>query len=438
MRILLVFPRIEHGVTTHKEKGSWGQIIFGYPSITLPMLAALTPERHSVEILNENYRKIDYDADVDLVGITTFTMTAPRAYEIADEFRKHGKTVVLGGYHVSALPEEAKPHADSLVLSEAEKTWPKLLRDFEKGQLKQVYPPEGFDPSIIPPIRRDLIRPMPIAGGIQSSRGCPNQCEFCAITSFYNHGWKRRPIEKVIEEMRKMPNRLFIMHDPSMTINLEYSKKLFKAMIDNGINKGWMANANINVLGKADDEFLKLAREAGCVGWFVGYESVSQRALKAIKKTGNKVRNFKKNTERVRDFGLAIQGGIIFGFDQDTPEIFDATVEALKKWNVDAAEINILTPFPGTPLYDRLEREDRILTKDWTRYNQVDVVFQPKHMSPEELFAGARRVAKELYSFPELIKRMYGTFKISKRPLTLFMHGANLSYRRYYKRDYGF
>ncbi|RLF30450.1 MAG: hypothetical protein DRJ99_02475, partial [Thermoplasmata archaeon] len=199
MKIQLIFPAIEHGVTTVHDKKSWARIIFGYPAITLPMLAALTPRKHTVEIINENYQDIDFDTDADIIGITSFTMTAPHVYEIADKFRENGKTVVLGGYHPSALPEEAKQHADAVVIGEAELSWPQLLQDFEKKKkIKPFYHAGTFDPAIIPPIRRDLIKPMPIVGAMQTTRGCPNRCEFCAITSFYNHGVKHRPIENVI------------------------------------------------------------------------------------------------------------------------------------------------------------------------------------------------------------------------------------------------
>ena len=439
MKIQLIFPAIEHGVTTVHDKKSWARIIFGYPAITLPMLAALTPRKHTVEIINENYQDIDFDTDADIIGITSFTMTAPHVYEIADKFRENGKTVVLGGYHPSALPEEAEQHADAVVIGEAELSWPQLLQDFEKKKkIKPFYHAGTFDPAIIPPIRRDLIKPMPIVGAMQTTRGCPNRCEFCAITSFYNHGVKHRPIENVIEELKQMPNRVFLFHDPSLNIDMDYSRKLFKEMIKAKIRKAWIANGNINMLGRADDEYLKLAKEAGCIEWFVGFESVSQKNLNEIKKVCNKVAEFRRITQRVRKFGMAIQAGIIFGFDNDTPEIFDETIEQLYEWGVDAAEINILTPFPGTPLYDRLEREGRILTKDWSKYTQVDVVFQPKHMTPKELFEGARKVAKKFYSLTDVIKRMYGTFKISKSINMLHMHAAQFAYRRYYKRDYGF
>ncbi|MEM0466357.1 MAG: radical SAM protein [Candidatus Thermoplasmatota archaeon] len=437
MKIVLVFPRIEHGVATYKDRGSWSSILFGYPIITLPHLAALTPKNHTVSIVDENYEPVDFSIDADLVGITSYTMTAPRAYQLADEFRSHGKKVVLGGYHPTALPDEAAVHADSVVLGEAEGVWADVLADAEQGKLKPRYGPKpDFDMAAVPGIRRDLIKHNPILGAVQTTRGCPNQCEFCAIASFCKHGVKHRPVQNVVDEIRAMPNRFFIIHDPSLTVNPKYARELFQEMIRQKINKSWVANGNANVLGKIDETFLNLARRAGCAEWFVGFESVSQAALNGIKKTVNTVDDFKKTIKRVHDHGMTVQGGIIFGFDQDTPDIFDTTLEKMYEWELDVVEVNILTPYPGTPLFERLEREGRILTKDWSRYNQVDVVFQPKQMTVDELYGGARHVARQFYAVDKILPRMVRSMLITKRIAGLMPAMTNLSFRRYYKRDF--
>lgn len=437
MKILLIFPKIEHGASTHRDKGSWSSILFGYPIITLPHIAAITPEKHSVKIINENYDTIDFDEDVDFVGITTYTMTAPRVYEIADEFRNRGKKVVLGGYHPTALPEEAKQHADTVVLGEAEVSWPELIKDVEREKLKPFYGPNSdFNMDKIPPIRRDLITHNPILGAIQTTRGCPNSCEFCAISSFCKHDIKQRPIKNVVEEIKKMPNKMFVIHDPHLTVNRRYARELFKELIRQRINKTWVANGTSNVLGNVDDDFLNLARKSGCVEWFVGFESVSQAALNGIKKGLNKVENFHKMIKRIHKHGMAIQGGIIFGFDEDTPDIFDITLEKTHELEIDVLEINILTPYPGTPLYDRLDKQGRIFTKDWSRYNQVDVVFEPNNMTVKELYEGTRRVAKEFYSWSHIIKRNTKIFSTVKRIGGILPASTNYTFRRYYKKDF--
>jgi len=437
LKVLLVFPRIEHGSTTFKDKTSWTRIIFGYPIITLPYVAAITPKKYNVEIVNENFEDIDFNSDADIVGITCYTMTAPRVYEIADEFKKRGKTVVLGGYHPTAMPEEALQHADSIVLGMAEASWPKLLKDFEKGKIKRIYERDpNYSLEDIPAIPRELIKHNPIQGAVQSTRGCRNKCEFCAISSFWNHGVQQRPIKQVVEEIKNMPNKTFIFHDPHITANPRYARELFKEIIKNKIKKSWVANGTTNVLAKIDEEFLKLARKSGCMEWFVGFESVNQAALNSIKKTHNKVENFKNMIKRVHDNGMTIQGGIIFGFDEDTVDTFDLTIEKIHELGIDVLEINILTPYPGTPLYDRMEKEGRILTHDWSKYNQVDVVFQPKNMTVEELKNGASKVAKEFYSIPKIIQR--GTYIMTtvKRFSGLIPAATNYTFRRYYKRDF--
>jgi len=437
MKILLIFPRIEHGASTYHDKGSWTSILFGYPIITLPHIAALTPKKHEVKIVNENYEDINFDEDADLVGITCYTMTAPRVYEIADEFRKRGKKVVLGGYHPTALPEEAGQHADSIIMGMAEASWPILIEDLEKGKMKPIYERDtNFDMKDVPPLRRDLIRHNPILGAVQSTKGCPNKCEFCAISSFCQHGVRQRPIENVVEEIMQMPNKMYVIHDPHLTVNRKYAKELFRELIKNKVNKSWVANGTTNILGGADEEFLTLARKSGCVEWFVGFESMSQAALNGIKKTHNKVENFKKMIKKVHDHGMTVQGGIIFGFDEDTPDIFDTTLEKLYDLGIDVLEINILTPYPGTPLFERLEKEGRILTKDWSRYNQVDIVFEPKNMSVKELYEGTRKVAREFYSMGKIIKRNVRIFSTVKKYGAILPAGTNHTFRKYYKRDF--
>jgi radical SAM superfamily enzyme YgiQ (UPF0313 family) len=439
MKILLVFPAIEHGMTTYRDKQSWRKIISGYPIITLPHLAAITPRKHFVKIVNENYENIDFNGDYDIVGITCYTMTAPRVYQIADEFRKRGKKVILGGYHPTAMPEEAKQHADSVIMGMAETNWARALDDYEKGKLKPIYERDhDFDISKVPALRRELIKSNPFLGAIQTTRGCSNRCEFCAISSFCGNVIKQRPIKDVVEEIKNMPNKMFIFHDPHLTLHRKYAQELFKEMIRQKVHKGWVANGTTNILGNVDEEFLNLARKSGCVEWFVGFESVSQEALNNIKKNHNKVEDFKRMIDRVHDNGMTIQGGIIFGFDEDKNDIFDLTLETINNWDIDVLEVNILTPYPGTPLFERLDKEGRILTRDWSKYNQVDVVFQPKNMTVEELYYGAKKVAKEFYSPNNLLKNITRIVLTTKKFYGIIPIATSFSFKRYYKRDFGF
>jgi len=349
MKILLIYPKLEHGVTTQRDSRTPFSKLFGNPTLTLPQVAAVTPPEHEVRILDENFEKVDFDGDYDLVGISVLTMTAPYAYKMADRFRERGVTVVLGGYHPTALPEEAKQHADSVVLGEAEVSWPQLLEDFKKGKLKPFYNMAWPEPEKIPEPRMDLVKHQPLTGCIQMSRGCPNACEFCSTSAFLGKRVRKRPLKAVIEEMKKIPNKLIIFRDASLTTIHQYSRELFKEMIEQKVNKKWIANGNINLLGR-DEKFLELARKAGCIAWFVGIESISPASLKEAHKISNKADEYEKAIKTIRKHGMAVVAGIIFGFDGDTPDIFDATLESMLEWDIDAGEFNVLTPYPGTPI----------------------------------------------------------------------------------------
>ena len=434
MKILLVFPKIEHGVTTYRDKRTPFAKLFGNPSLSLPQVAACTPPGHEIRILNENFEKIDFDEKWDLVGINVLTMTAPHVYKISEEFRRNGMKVVLGGYHPTALPEEAKQHADSVVVGEAEEIWPQVVRDAEEGKLKSFYYGSHVDPAKIPPPRRDLVKYPPLTEGIQASRGCPNACEFCATSVFLGRKVRTRPIEHVIEEMKKIPNKVLIFRDASMTLNTKYSIELFKAM--KPLKKKFIANANINIISR-NEKFLKAAKEAGCISFFVGFESINPASLKEAHKISNKAEEYEKAIKIVKKYDIGIVGGFIFGFDHDTPEIFDTTKDAVLSWEIDSAEFNILTPYPGTPLYDRFDKEGRILTKDWSKYTQAHVVYMPKQMTPKELLEGTKKVIKSFYSMPETIKRIYKSMKMTKfAPYSLSLPTINIAMRRYYKYEF--
>jgi radical SAM superfamily enzyme YgiQ (UPF0313 family) len=437
MKILLIYPRLEHGVTTHKDSSTPFSKLFGNPSLTLPQIAAVTPAKHEVRILDENFEKVDYNGDYDLVGISVLTMTAPYSYKMADRFRARGIPVVLGGYHPTALPSEAKEHADAVVLQEGENGWPALLEDFEKNKLKDFYNGNVcIDPEKIPEPRMDLIKHQPLTGCIQTSRGCPNACEFCSTSAFLGRKVRSRPIKDVIAEMEKIPNKVIIFRDASMTVNPAYSRKLFNEMIRQGINKSFIANGNINLLGR-DESFLDLAHEAGCISWFVGIESVSPESLREAHKISNKASEYDQAVKTIRKHGMAVVAGIIFGFDGDSPEIFDLTLNAMLDYEIDAGEFNVLTPYPGTPLYDRLDKEGRIFDKNWEHYTQANVVYRPKNMTPQELLDGTRHVIKGYYNTPTMLKRMLGTIRLTKlAPTSLVVPSINVAMRRYYYKEF--
>lgn len=436
MNILLVFPKANYAHPDRKkDKEPITNLIGEAVSLTLPQVAASTPQKHNVEIIDENYETLDFSDKYDLVGITCFTMSAFRAYEIADTFRSMGVPVVLGGYHPNALPHEAKQHADSVVIGEAELTWPKLLEDLEEAQLKPFYKSnKHISPKLIPEPRRDLIKRNYSMDGLLVKRGCPNRCEFCTVTSIFNKEIK--PIEKVRKEIKNISAKDIFIYDQNFTWNMNFTKKLLREL--KKFNKRWLANGTINVLNK-DDEFLRLAQEANIYYWYIGFESISQKSLCGANKKHNKVKKYVTTIKKIKKHGMIINGSFMFGFDEDTHDIFESTLKAIDDWDIDMAEFHIVTPFPGTALYDRLKKEGRILTEDWSKYTTANVVFEPKNMTAEELFEGTRRVARSFYTILKIIKRSFNALK-KTRDFYVFILVLlrNLRYRERYKNQFNF
>jgi len=371
--------------------------------LTFPILAALTPKHHNIDIIEIEPTDKDYNKSYDLVAITCTTAYAPLAYKIADNFRMKGVTVVLGGWHPSVLPDEAKQHADSVVIGEAEESWPKLLEDFDNKTLKPFYIPQRpVPPELIPhPIN---IYPKNIKIELQGSRGCPNGCEFCAITNMkFRNIHRVRPVDDIIEDFKRNSGKVITLIDNSLTVNLKYSKELFSRL--KGLNKKFVGYGTIDSLG--NDEFLNLAREAGCIGWEIGFESVSSDSLRSVGKKTNTVEMYQKNVKKIHDYGMSVIGFFVFGFDYDKKDIFEKTREVIEKCDIDTPIPLVLTPLPGTPLFNRLEKEGRILTKDWSKYDYSHVVFKPKNISAQELYTKTKELHKVLYSNKNIIKRIY-------------------------------
>ena len=439
MNILLIHPKMNHGPVTVKERGTFRGRFFSPAEMTLPGVAACIPKNHNVRLIHETFEDIDYSNKYDIVGISCFTLFAPQVYEIADKFRSMGITVVIGGYHASAMPQEAKKHADSVVIGEAELTFPKLLEDFKKGKLQSFYKAERpVKSEELPAIRRDLFKYDPVSAGIRITRGCLNKCEFCSITHFFNHCYRKRPIKNVIEEFKSIPYKVIAIQDSTLTVDLEYTKQLFKKMIEEKINKKWVGMGNINILGR-DEEYLKLAKKSGCICWTTGFESVSQESLDSVNKTSNKVEKYAEWIKTIKKHGMAVNGLFMFGFDQDYPDIFEKTLNALKKLEVDSGEFNILTPLPGTPLYKKMDSNGRIFTKDWSKYTHTKTVFRPKNMTVEELDNGLKKVVTEFFSISNIIKRNIRLMKTSSNPSTIStLLSMNMSHRKWYQREFNF
>jgi radical SAM superfamily enzyme YgiQ (UPF0313 family) len=436
MRILLIFPKAKYAPVEVKKEREVIQKIFGEAvSLTLPQIAAATPAEHTIEIVDENYEAIDFNSDVDLVGITCLTMTANRAYQIADTFKEQGIPVVLGGDHPTALPEEAKQHADSVVVGEAELTWPALLKDFQNGCLQPFYVSNQEIPSeLIRAPRRDLIKRRYYSDGLLMKRGCPNRCEFCTVTSL--HSRAEKSLEKVMEEIQKISSKTIFIYDQNFTWQMENAQRLLVAL--KTVDKHWLANGTANILGK-NDALLQCAQEAGLFGWYIGFESISQKSLDGVQKKVNKVEEYASIIRKIKSYGMVTVGSFMFGFDNDTPNTFDDTLRAINQWGLEMAEFHILTPFPGTVLYKRLKQEKRILTENWSKYTTTNVVFEPKNMTVDELYEGTRGIAKKFYSAPSIMRRIYQTMETTKDMfLSSYVIQRNIRYRERYKNQFNF
>ena len=401
------------------------------PTLYARKIAAITPKKHVVKVINERNSIIDFSQKYDLVNINYTTSTAQRAYEIADEFRKKGITVVLSGMHASLMPKEAKEHADSILLGWGELNWLDLIKDYEKSKIKPEYKHKKYDKNTkIPPTNIELPA-FVLSGAIEATRGCPYKCDFCPESNITGGSqFYKRPVDEVIEEIKNLPQKFFTFYDTSMTIDPRYTKELFKKMI--GLKKKFSCNGNADVLAN-DVELVKLSKKAGCTSWLIGFESFSQQTLNSLGKKTNKVDEYKKAVENIHDNNMIVVGDFMFGFDADTKDVFDETFKQINKLGIEAADFCILTPFPGTPIYDKLEKEDRIFIKDWSQYTLKNPVFQPKNMTPEELLAGVRKIYYEYYSAPKNVKRILKSIRFGFLPFLLVFQrtfAAAMSHRK--------
>jgi radical SAM superfamily enzyme YgiQ (UPF0313 family) len=379
--------------------------VINFQQVTMPYLAALTPPNWEVEHIDEGQEKIDFNKKVDLVGITFHTPSANYVYKVAAEFRKRGIPVVLGGPHVSLLPDEAEKHADAIFIGEAEDTWKEFLIDFENKSFKKRYVQEHPSSLVnLPMARKDLFHRKDHSDGIIfATRGCPNKCEFCALTVMYNNSFRKRPVAEVAKEYGSFKGKVIVFWDDNIAADPEYAKQLFKEITP--YKKWWSSQTSIHA--GWNDELLELAAKSGCKQLFLGLESVSQISLDHANKSFNKVEDYYKIIKRIQSYGISVQVGIIFGFDEDDPSIFGKTNSFLEAAGVQNATFNMLTPYPGTPLFKRLEAEGRILTYDWSKYNgRRDVVFKPKNMTCDELLEGFKWVNSQFYSLKSIGRRL--------------------------------
>jgi len=371
----------------------------------MPYLAARVPSDWRVDHVDEEAGEIDWTAAPDVVGITFHTPSAYHAYELAARFRSRGTCVALGGPHVTLLPEEAASHADVIFVGEAEGLWEEFLSRFAAGAYRSVYR-HDTSPSLegAPMARKALYHRRDFASGVMfATRGCLNHCDFCSVVAMYPQGLRKRPIAEVAAEYASFSGNRIIFWDDNIAADKEYARELFRAIAPH--RKWW--SSQVSTQAAQDDELLEAAARSGCKQLFLGLESVSQLSMVEVHKGFNRVKDYSRIIGRVHAHGIAVQAGIVFGFDNDSPVIFEETLDLLEDAGVENATFNMLTPYPGTPLFQRLEAQGRILTRDWRKYNgRTDVVFQPKQMSVDELLAGFRYANQRFYSLTSVAKRL--------------------------------
>ncbi len=401
MKLLLVTPG-------WPKKSLWGELGFKFPSLSFAALAAVTPPHWEVELCDENIERINFAADADLVAITAMTPQVPRAYEIAEKFRERKVPTVMGGLHVSNLPEEGVRHADAIVVGEGELVWPQLLADFEHGSLQRMYRSSGpVGMQAIPAARREIFdgKRYLLTNTLQTTRGCPHECEFCSVTAFYGKKYRKRPVDSVLAELEilRKNNSFAFFVDDNLVADRGYALALFSGM--RGMGFKWLSHAPIDFA--RDRELIKAAGEAGCIGMFVGFESLRPETLAAMGKKTNLELDYMEGATIFRDNGIGILGSFVLGCDGDTPAVFEEILGFCEKARLEAAIFPILTPYPGTAVRARLLAEGRIISNAWQDYDMGHVTFRPSGMTVEELQTGHAWLNRSFYSFSSMYRRIF-------------------------------
>ncbi|MBI5101688.1 MAG: B12-binding domain-containing radical SAM protein [Nitrospirae bacterium] len=396
MRILLINP---------KRVGR-GQASVRYMNATplaLPILKALTPEDIEVRIIDENHSSIPYDEHWDLVGITVMLHVSPYAIAIAKLFRSKGIKVAFGGFFPTLNYDDAREHVDTVIAGEAENVWPEVLGDLRLDQLKPYYKAEKLiDLKDIPFIKKEIFSEKDEFYHIETTRGCPYNCDFCAVTNYYGAKFRHRPIGHVVRQIEELQDKAFFFVDDNIIGDPAYARELFKAMIPLKIK--WSGQFSLN--RAADQEVMRLAAESGCQFLFTGIESLSQDNLLAVDKRWAKPDKFAEWIRMTHDAGIGIYGSFMFGFEGDGKDVFQRTLDFCEDNQIELALFSALFPMRGSKSYQQLQAEGRIFETDVTKYNGQYATFHPKNMTADELEDGLRWLWNTFYSKPSIKKRL--------------------------------
>jgi radical SAM superfamily enzyme YgiQ (UPF0313 family) len=358
----------------------------------------------------------------------------PRAYELCKAFKERGIATILGGPHPSLLPEESQQHCDAVVIGEAEEMWPRVLQDFLAGKLQPVYKSGLVDIKALPFPRRDLLKLdhyQQRFHTLQTTRGCPFDCEFCSVTTLFSRSYRTRPVDHVIREIelvlsraKSSRDRLFFFVDDNIVANPRYAKDLFRALIPLRIR--WASQGTITTFTK-DEELLDLAKKSGCITMFVGFESISEENLIYVNKKFNRAEDYDSNIRKIHKHGIGIIGSFIYGLEHDDPMTFNTTVAWAQERAIEAANFSVLTPYPGTRLCAKMDKENRVLSKDWSQYHALteQVLFRHNSLSASVLLEGTAWSWMKYYSLKSILGRILKSPRSGIRSLPLI-----LGYRR--------
>lgn len=433
-KLLLINP------ANQKRKGFIEDASTRFTPLGLGIVAALTPPDWEIEFIDESFELFTY-RDADLVGFTGFTSNAPRAYDIAAIYRAKGIHTVMGGIHATMCTAEVAKYMDTVVCNDAEGIWPQVVADFEKGEIKSIYQGGYVDPKLIKQPRREIYKKYPYAYDlVQTSRGCPIGCDFCSVTQMCGQTYRERDVEDVLNELEKTSCKLLIFADDNLVNNSKRAQeraiRLFKGMVDRGIKKHWLSQAALNF---ADNEqVLYWARKAGCMMILIGIEAESADALKDIRKNLNLKRgvaSYHDTFKKIHKHGIAILATMIFGMESDKKEDLYARRNFIEASSIDAYQCTVLTPLPGTVLFDRLKQKDYILSTnyphDWQDYHCMKALVNTSNMDQSEIQKSMNEIWLSLYNKQAIRLKMFRTFWNTKSFKTAYWaYSSNHNYGR--------